>query len=529
MFCATAAFAAFLAACGGSTGFIAPPPPTGGYTNANLKGQYAFSMVGVSANCSVMGGSCGAYLARVGSFIADGNGNILGGLEDVLDLGSAQPATVLSLTGGTYQIQPNGRGTLTLTSASGGLPLSITIKSNGAGYLMQTDLKASTSGTFTPQMGAPFSTGSLNGSYVFDFSGVSLSASTAAPISIIGQMTATGNGVITGGTLDVNDGNSTAGPSGALAIPASAYQLDSTNGTSFGRATMTLNGRTYALYIVDATHLKALEEDALGGASGDAFLQSGSIPASNAAFTGSFVYFVGGASKLGSQGPTAREARFTADGTGTLTAISCDENYNGTYTHIGQGSNISSATYSIDTAHAGSGRGTFTFTDSQHGTRVYVFYMSSPTQAVLQDTSTGIIADGSMFAQSAGPFTLPASTANYIFAWNGVRLGSSTPVPFEENFVGQYALTGAATPNIAGIVDYVELGLASTQDMFTGVGISGTLTMSGDGTNGNAYSIHVSGSPATTVNFLAYFVNADTVFLVCKDSNRTTAGIAALQ
>ena len=69
----------FLAACGGGAP-ITPPPPAGGFSNASLMGQYAFLMNGLDTN--------GAYIARIGSFSADGAGHITAGLEDVLDLGS---------------------------------------------------------------------------------------------------------------------------------------------------------------------------------------------------------------------------------------------------------------------------------------------------------------------------------------------------------------------------------------------------------------------------------------------------------
>ena len=115
------------------------------------------------------------------------------------------------------------------------------------------------------------------------------------------------------------------------------------------------------------THFKMLEEDTLGGSAGDALQQAGTIPTENSQFTGSFVYLISGARDLGTQGTLARAARFTADGNGGVGAISLDDNNDGNYTHVSQGGNISAATYAIDTANSGSGRGTFTFKDSGRG------------------------------------------------------------------------------------------------------------------------------------------------------------------
>ena len=534
IFCAVVALLALsLAACGGGGAPFNPPPPNGNFSDASLNGQYAFSMSGVDSG--LCGTNPGAYIARVGSFIADGQGNITSGLEDVLDLGSGQAATV-SFTSSHYSIQPNGRGLLTLQGTTGGgLQLNFVLQSNSAaaqsdfaGYHLQTDLCASSSGTFTLQNTADFSTTALSGHYVFDFSGLSFSASSSAssvaPISMVGVLNADGSGYITTGVMDTNDGNATA-PSGPTAIPASTYQLDATYGTTFGRGTMTVNGRDFAFYIVDATHLKLLEEDNSGGTSGDALKQSGGIPAQNSEFTGSFVYLVGGSSVIGSQGPVARAARFTSDGNGGLGAISLDDNNDGAYTHISQGSNISNPGYAIDTTNAGSGRGTFTFADSAAGTFSDVFYMVSPTRAVVQETSNGIIGNGPLYAQTSGPFTVSASTGNYVFNWSGVEL--SSPPPFEEDFIGQYALSNATTNNISGVTDYVDLGLNGNHALMN-VGLGGTLTIASDGTANNLYKF-VLGNAPSTVNFQAYFANPSTVLLVCSDSSRATAGIIKQQ
>ena len=88
---------------------------------------------------------------------------------------------------------------------------------------------------------------------------------------------------MTGGTVDVND--SASGPTGATALTPSTYQMDTTgNGTNFGRGTMTLDGRTFAFYIVDGTRLELLEEDQQGGSAGPAILQTGAIPTTNSGF-----------------------------------------------------------------------------------------------------------------------------------------------------------------------------------------------------------------------------------------------------
>jgi hypothetical protein len=511
-----------MAACGGAGSTITPPPPAGSFSNASLNGQYAFSIRGVDLNS-------GAFIARVGSIMADGQGHITAGLEDLLDLGSRTPASQNAFSGGTYQIQANGRGLISLNVTGGGsLQLSASLQSTAHGYLVQSDGLASTSGVLELQTPLQFSANAISGKYVFDFSGLSFTGTSPAPISLVGQFAADGNGNVTGGTTDVNDGG--IAPSGATPLPASTYQLDTSgNGTIFGRGNMTLGGRTFAFYIVNATRLELLEEDQQGGSSGSAILQTGVIPATNSGFKGGFAFLAGGSRATGTVGPNERAGRFTADGAGGIGTISFHENNDGNNTQLTPSSGISSTSYSIDTANAGSGRGTFTFNSSSLNTVTYVFYLVSPTRAVVQDVSAGIVADGTMVSQSATSITAADLAGNYSFSWSGVELVQ--PAAFDENYVGQFAQTSAATNNITGALDYAQLGLniINTNGVTLNAGISGTLTVGGDGTQSNTYKIAIGGHSAFTVNFVAYFADGGTVFMVCSDGNRTTAGIALPQ
>jgi hypothetical protein len=519
---AVIAVAGYLAACGGSGSPITPPPPAGNFSNASLNGQYAFSMSGVDLNS-------GAFIARVGSFAADGQGHITTGLEDVLDLGSGGPASLVTFSNGTYQIQANGRGLIVLNVTGGGsLQLSASLQSSSHGYLVQTDGLASTNGGLELQTPLQFSANAINGKYVFDFSGISFAGTTPSVISLIGQFAANGNGNVTGGTADVND--SAAAPTGATALVPSTYQLDTNgNGTNFGRGTMTLDGRSFAFYIVDSTRVELLEEDSLGGSSGPAILQTGVIPTQDSGFNGSFAFLTGGSQTTGNFGPSARVGRFKADGAGGIGTISFFENNDGNTAQVSPSSGISSTSYSMDTNNAGSGRGTFTFRNSSVGTVTYVFYLYSPTRAVIQDVSAGIVGDGTMVSQSAASFTTADVAGNYSFSWSGVELVA--PSSFDENYVGQYVQTSVATSNIAGVVDYAQLGLntINTNGVTLNAGISGTLTIAGDGTQNNAYKIAIGGPSPFTVNFVGYFGDGGMVLMVCSNGNRTTAGVAAPQ
>jgi hypothetical protein len=508
---AVAALALVMVSCGSSgSSTPTPPPATGNFTNASLQGTYSFSMSGTDASANP-----GAFLARVGSFTADGKGNITAGMEDVTDAGSNQ---TVQFTGGTYTIQANGKGTITLNTLTGGLGLTVVLNSTSKGVLIQTDLNATSSGTLVLQSASAFTATAISGPYAFDVSG---NDATGAPVSVLGQVATNGRGAITSGIYDSDDGGSlvTAQAFGA----GGTYSLDPTNGATFGRGTMTFASRTFVFYIVDGTRLRLLEMDGQLFTLGDALQQSG-VPTQAAA--GSFVFLVGGASVLNGGSSVARGARFTTDASGNVTNIQLDGNTNGSRTSITSGVTISNAKFAIDGANAGTGRGTLTFTATSGpsaGTFSYVFYLSSATQGVIQDTSTGIVADGSMLAQT-GTFPAANLASNYVFNWSGINL----TLAFEEDFAGQYALSSSG--GIAGVVDFVELASPSKRSpAFLGIPITGTLTINGDGTGANNYTVTTGNSPSTTFNYRAYIGGSNTVLLVGIDSTHTIAGSASVQ
>jgi hypothetical protein len=515
--------ALFAAACSNNSAPSVPPPVTGGFSNADLKGTYAFSMSGTDA-----GTNFGAFIARVGSFTADGNGNITAALEDVTDAGSLPQ--LVQFTGGTYSIQANGRGTLTLVSATGGLQLSIALNSGNAGVMIQIDLNATSSGSFTRQTPAAFAQTAIAGPYAFDISGTISGTSTAAggPSSVIGQINTNGAGNVQGGLFDSNDAGQILS---AQVIPAGGtYQVDPANGASFGRGTIAFGGLSFVFYIVNASRFKLIEDDGKFATFGDALQQSTAIATQNSGFKGDFTFLIGGGSVLGTAGPVARAAAFTADGGGNLGAIALDDNNDGSHKAITGSTTISNAIYDIDTVNAGSGRGTMSFIASSNpnlGNFTFAFYLISPTQAFIQDTSNGVIGDGTMLAQT-GPFSGVGLAGNFVFNWSGINLGSSSNLVFEEDFVGQHALSSGGA--ISGAIDFVELG-SSTQrsPAFLDQALSGTLTLNGNGTGSNDYTVTIGGSPQTTFHFKAYIANPDLILLVGADDTRTIAGSVSFQ
>lgn len=518
---------AVMTACGGGGSSIpTPPPPAGNFSNASLKGQYAFSMTGAD-------GANGEFFARVGSFTADGNGNITGGVEDVNTAANGQQT--IPYTSSTYKIQPDGRGAITLTNSTGSLKFSVTLLSPTQGIIVQTDpsLVGTASGTFVKQDANSFNSAGLSGNYVFDFSGIDFSlASTSNPFgvpdSLVGQFVSNGSNGISSGLLDENDGTNLVS---AAPFTSASYQMDATNGSQFGRGTVTFtaNGTvfTYAFYIVDATRARMIEINSNALTLGDAVAQS-SVPTTNTNFNGNYAFLVSGS---GSAGAITRVGRFTANGSGGLTNIFADTNDTGSVDKLPDGT-LTATNYAIDTINAGTGRAILTFTDSKFGNLTFVLYLSSSSGGVLQDISDGEVADGTFALQTGAPFTNSSLAGDYGFGLTGVTANGSTGAVAEGDYVGQIHLTSDASNNVSGAADFTEF--SSVQGVFTNIVVSGTgLSIGGDGTTSsgtrNTLSMKINTAPSATLNFAAYVVNSQTTYIAITNTDRVFAGAVTAQ
>jgi len=468
-------------------------------------GQYAFSMSGTEP-C----GRTGSFFGRIGTFTADGNGKITGGVEDV---NVCTGTSTLVLTNSSYSIQADGRGTLSLANSTGTTNYSITLSTISQGSIVQTDSTVTAGGAFQKQDTAAFSITMIASGYVFDFSGVGFDASNnLVQQSIIGRLDADGGGGILNGLFDSN----TAGVlSGQLAFPNGAfYQLDAAFPQS-GRGTANIAGKNLTFYIVDSTRLKFLSSnlDFPEALVGDAIAQL-STSFDITSLNGPFAFLLGGGSTAG---PTSTAGRFTTDGAGNLTAIVIDENNNGGLTPLPSSGGTVTGSYTVDANHFGGG--TASWTDSKSGTFSFIFYLASPTKAVFQETDNNITSDGSFRAQTSGPLTASSLAGNYAFNWNGVSTG-------EDDFVGQMAITTTATSNITGAMDFNLFGLGK---QFFNYPFNGSLTLGTDPTGRNTLMVTTAPSPQTTYKFSAYAVDPNTTFLVGVDTSRVIAGMNTRQ
>jgi len=522
--CLSAAASLFAAACSGGGGSsVGPPPPNNGFSNNNLSGQYAFSMSGTAVDQTT--GTQAPY-ARVGSFIADGKGDITGGVEDVnLNLVSGG-SNELDINNGSYTINADGRGTLTLNDSTGALSFSISLSSSTNGYIVDfpSNGLSTASGNFVLQTANAFNLSAFSGNYVFDFSGVDPSQN---PESIVGQISASlANGVgVFSGIADDNDGGTVNGGNAGGATISGSFNTSSPNPsdlTSFGRGEFSIGGVSGVYYIVGPNQVKFMEETSGGTLAGDAFAQSNVT----AGISGPFVYVMGGSTvSTSGGGPLARGGKFSASG-GNLSNIIVDTNNAGQQQSLPSSGGSGTGTYTLDTT---TGRGTTTFT--LQGASVafnYVFYMVSPTQAFVQEQTAGpngaVVEDGSMYAQGSGTISASSLAGNYALNWSGEAILNGGNAIGEEDVIGETTVSSGAA--LSGIVDINE---NATLAEASNVSLTGMLTLGSDPTSHNALTFNLETNPAGQVTAFAYLAANNNILFMTTESNRIAAGVMTLQ
>ena len=492
------------------------------FGNAVLQGPYAFSVSGrLTTN---------AFWARVGSFTA--GGGALTGIEDTNQGGAGNivnntpnattPPSPRTFTG-SYSIGPDGRGTMqfcedTSSACPQGLPATayfrIAVVSPQQAQIIEFSSPAATSATTTAggeiisqdQSVFAAGNGNLSGTYSFNFAGVSTSATEE---SAAGEFAANGFGTISAGSsvaplapgeIDINAG-------GPVTLASTTYSVSSN-----GRGTVTLGGLAFSFYPVSASQAKFIEIDTPSSATpttpasilaGDAFKQQTSLTCGWGlnALSGSIVFETSGAS---SGVVIADLGSFTASGTtGTFSGASIDENSGGTVSsHVG----TLSGSYTM----APCGRGTLSV-----GSHSYVFYIISPSDAVLQETTSGIVAHGFLVPSQGGPFVDSTLTGSYAFRLGGTDAAGTAGN--REDFLGQLTSTGSGT-GLAGTLDLNDFG--TTQ---TGVAIANGTYLPAGSLRGTM-SLPQATSPATTRNLVLYMVSPTQFYVLDTDTTGTAIG-----
>ena len=477
---------------------------TEGFSNTSLNGAYVFSSSGVDS-------TNGAFLAVAGSFVTDGNGNVLaGGNIDVNGLAVGQSSTAISAATAAYSVGSDGRGQITLNTTGGVLPgivLDFVLTSPSHGLVTEFDGDGTGSGTLDLQ-----ATGALTGSYSFGLSGASVSGGNELPLAMVGTFnssTERPQGISFNGLTDINSNGAAPGGLSGLNL------LASVTAGSPGTATLSAYNSSldliatynFDVYMVDITHLKFIETDTAQVLAGDAFTQQTSIP------DGVYAYSMEGIDSTSVGAPLAMAGFFTS-ASGTLSAVLQDYNDAGTVNQVaGTGGSFTTIT---------GGRTELTLNSIYNGASGLLdspTFAAYPSSAGIEMLEIDNPTDGEFGI--TGGLALPQGTTTTISTTPGYGLnlsainGNGGGTPFEEDDIAQFVLDSG--DNYSGPEDINDEGTTTP-----GVSFTGTLTPN------SAAPGYGSVTNSSEFNFNYYVANNGASVLILETDN-TQLGLGSFE
>jgi len=430
--------------------------------NAKLNGQYAFLFTGFNS---------AGPMSIVGSFTADGNGNLIAGNADVVIVGGTR--TNQGLTQSTYTVGSDNSGTMRLNTAvnfptdsfsfSFSFALDSFSSSRGVavgGSLIESGSTDETgTGFFFKQDPAAFSSAAISGGYAFGLSaaGTGLGSNLTA---VLGRFTAS-NGLLSAGQIDLLG---TPGPPPAGQPFTGTYSVDE---RGRGGAVLNISGQpnpsNFILYVVSSN--ESIWMDTGGtGATGMA-LQQSSAPFTTNSLKGTSLFGAAGGGFAPGNGYEQNDVNvgeFQFDGVGNLN-LTGDENYFG----IPMPGEKITGTYTVDAN--GLGRGEMNYACGSNP-----FYLVSPGKGFIL-TGCDVFQFGIFEEQTGAPFSNASFSGNYALGTLALFPGLDTSF-----VVGVLAADGAG--NLSG-----RSATAAGSQTFTGtysVDASGRVTLAITPTSG---------------------------------------------
>lgn len=430
--------------------------------NSKLHGQYAVLFKGFD--------HAGVFEAAA-SFVADGNGNVTSGVEDVNR--TSGPQTGVALTG-TYQVGGDNRGTLTLKSKLGTFTYAFTLNGTAkSGSLIESDNSGiSGSGIIKIQDPTSFDPSVFAGGYVISMTGADAQG---GRIAAVGSIFPSGAGTISGSSLDVNDAGDLMP---TFATFTGTYDVDD---TGHGNAVLVIPGFAsgtlkFALYAISSSEcfLVSVDPISTGNPIFAGVLEAQTdLPFSTSSFNGASIFDLTGTTGSSSQ---VTVGRMQFDGSGTI-QVQFDQNSGGNLTVGG----LLTGAYSVQL----NGRGVLTLDNADTGAlSVWILYATAPNQAFLL-TSDDSVGNGDVLPQAlAPPFETGDLEGNFTLGAGEVASPQATLVS------GTVFFDGAK--NVSGTEDESQGGIF-TKDL----PLAGTYSISPVSNNGRGVALLTSPSAAT--------------------------------
>ncbi|MFZ0961846.1 MAG: putative Ig domain-containing protein [Terriglobia bacterium] len=424
--------------------------------NVVLSGSYAFSLSGFND---------AGFLTVVGSFTADGAGNITAGEADTNGILGAQQGDIIT-SASSYSVGPDNRGCATLATPFGTFATRFALGSTSAkiaasGRMIEWDSPSASAYIATGQLLLQTSSvfaGGLSGSYVFRTVGWDPAAlgGRDACVGVLGA----GSNTFNGFEQDCNDAwNLT-----TVAAPdvAGSYTPLDANGRGTGVLAVGESNVNITVYAVSASQLLVLNADFGPFSSGEMNQQS--VPAGGAGFTqasldGNMVFYLNGLSLEGTASTVSMETA-SADGSSVMT-INFYMDRAGTMQVAG----TLACTYAVEP----SGRVTLSSSTQSCGSDTPVFYLAGLNTGFLVDTAPGVDT-GALEPQSAGPFSNASLAGDFS--------GGMAEVVLQSPQAEVDSVSPDGNGDFTGTTDFTS---TSTQDVGAPL-LAATYTVNPDGT-----------------------------------------------
>ncbi len=447
----------------------------------NLKGTYVLQAQGLDS-------SLNPY-QFAGVIVLDGNGGVSSG-EQTVNFFDPNPnvGAFISkpdvVTGGSYFLGPDGRGTININTNDADLGTN--------GTEMFSFVFLSSSQTLITAL--PTSTLSVSATGTMDLQSSTVATPSAGYTFVVsGTDFASGLPTAFGGILNIDSPNNISGPGsvtdqnfdGTLTIGVTITGTIS-NPDSFGAVTLNLavpdfpstTSYQFTGYIVDAIHIKLIESDnpfGTGGVGSTAGLAIGQGSATgtfggNTSFSGTYVFGVLG-QDLSASSPSSLTSVgvFTADGSGDLANGLTDTLLQANGAQGTAGSQISAAfggSYIVGT-HPGTGRVRSIFSDFLPSPidgfhPQFFFYLAGNGNPALVlasgDANYTFLGAGIAYPQAAAPLTFSGTYGFSIFQQNGSENEGTGPMT-----------ANSSSGTLSGSAD-INVGASSTSfdNLFTG-------------------------------------------------------------
>jgi hypothetical protein len=491
---------------------------SGTASNATLKGQYAFLILAPTGNPTTKGATTFA-----GSVNVDGNGNILGGVEDIVSTIYRDQADAILATSAdpfsSYSVDSSGHGKMAFHTQHGEtLSLSFVLTSSSHAVVIETGGDPG-SGTLDLQSGN-FATSQISGGYSFTMEGVDPAVPPTAKVAFGGVFSSDGQGNITGGTLDSNIGGTVSSETftGMINPP-----IDSNGRGVFTVVPVPGTTRTFTFYIVSPKVLRLFEADNVDLVGGSAYAQG----AATAALSGKFVFEHSGWT---STGRAVAAGQLTADGMSKITGGVSDANQGGAAPTTPSLAQAVSGTFAFTSGL----EGTLNLTDAA-GSSTFNMYMIDPSLnsldpnssssgggALLLHTDANIIGIGALLPQIS-------STPAGIVGNQGLNLQNcvAAATPNEVDLVG--VVTSDGSGNLSnGAADYDQSNSPNSAGPFTGT-FAADAANPGRFTGSFAIPTPAGGYPfippsVTSLNVSFYQLSGAQILLIQTDNTANASG-----